>query len=284
MIGSELQTTPDGSTIRRNNLITVVLAAATLTVVLAIAVSCWPRDLAATSAPKPTTESSSAAWPQDWSAVDPQTTQEPTIPMYLDPEPRIPAEPTQSVQSGQPNSPATTTPAPNPTESLSLSFTALTGNGCPDTAASGSYAAFRSGSPITSVASGWHDGTCAGRYWSVPMSGRTDSDDAGTFVVWWFDLAPNKQARCDVWVFVPSAARDTEAAGSPTHYWVTRGRDDTTQIGTFAIDQRANRNAWMYGGRFTTDSGRIAVRLVNRGSGASGARHAAAQIEVGCGT
>ncbi|MBB5874203.1 hypothetical protein F4553_007637 [Allocatelliglobosispora scoriae] len=184
--------------------------------------------------------------------------------------------------SGSPG-PVRTSPTPRPVRSTAAAFTAVAGNGCAETATAGAFASFTAGEPVTNLAGGWTGTGCAaGRFWSVPMSGDAQRDDESTAVTWWFKVGGVTQGRCEVWVFIPKPAKETEAAGKPTHYYVTRGRGSTTVVGQFTVDQPDSRGAWAFGGTFALTGGQLAVELVNRGAGAGGARHAAGQVQIGC--
>jgi hypothetical protein len=161
-------------------------------------------------------------------------------------------------------------------------FVAVTGGGCPETANATYFAAYPAGGPVANLSGGWPGEGCTDRFWSVPMSGSTSADDPATYVLWWFHNLPIAGGTCGIWTYVPKGPRDEDVAGDPTFYEVLRGRDDRRVIGTFSVEQAPNRGTWAYGGAFDFDGGQIAVRLGNRGSGADGSRHGAAQILVNC--
>lgn len=215
--------------------------------------------------------------PPDWVQLTPEPedteSPEPTV------EPGVTAEP-----NGTPVSSGFATAGTPPTTSSPYSFTAVAGNGCAETAVAGSFAGFPAGSPVPSRLGGWRGSGCAGGlYWSVSMSGDANRDDDGVQVTWWFRTGTLTRGSCAFWVFVPGSDSATEVAGKPTFYQVIRGRDDATVVGTFTVDQTASRGSWVPAGRYALERGQIAVKLLNRGVGAQGARHAAAQIQAACG-
>ncbi|WP_405095610.1 hypothetical protein [Micromonospora sp. NBC_01412] len=268
-------------------IMTVVLVVVMVVVIRNDGPAQRPPAGAAGPADSPTTEPEAAreipvpvASPE-WTPLDPalETSAEPVV---------TAAPPVIGVAPGQtadpvPNRPAS--PAPKPTSASSYQFTALAGNGCAETATSGSSAAFPAGSPVASVRGGWSGPGCAGgTAWSVPMSGTADRSDSDVQVTWWFSTGRLARGSCAVWLFVPKPARELDAAGRPTFFQVTRGRKDSTVVGTFSIDQSAHRGEWVRAGSYPLEGGRIGVRLLNRGAGTGGARHGAGQVQVGCTT
>ncbi|WP_238019659.1 hypothetical protein KZZ52_15280 [Dactylosporangium sp. AC04546] len=159
-------------------------------------------------------------------------------------------------------------------------FTAVAGVGCRATGEAGHLAVYPAGSVPQTRRGGWSGAGCAGVFWAVPMSG-TSQDDPGTSVLWWFAPRGMTAASCDMFVYVPKAERPQDAAGRPTTYLVTRGRDDPTVIGSFAIDQPAQRGRWVPAGRYPLSDGRIGVKMANRGTSTAD-RHAAAQVSIEC--
>jgi translation initiation factor IF-2 len=158
----------------------------------------------------------------------------------------------------------------------------LTGVGCPATADASYLASYPAGTPVPTLPGGWTGNNCAGWFWSVPMSGSAATDDLGTFVLWYFNTGALPRGKCHIWVYVPQGNTPQEVAGNPTTYKVLRSRDDPQETGSFSIDQTANRAQWVDAGSFAFDGGHLAVKMVNRGSGAAGDRHAAAQLALGC--
>jgi len=222
--------------------------------------------------PEASAGSESPATPPDWLPLTPEVVATET--------------PAATMPPDEPSTPARTgAPIPRPTASRSYSFTAVAGAGCAETAGAGSVARYPASSPLVSMAGGWTGPGCArSLFWSVPMSGDGDRSDSDVQVLWWFDTGTSAAGSCEVWVYVPKAHREADAAGKPTTYKVLRGRADAMVVGTFTIDQTANRGSWVRGGSYRLDRGQIAVRLLNQGTGAPGARHAAAQVQVGCTT
>jgi translation initiation factor IF-2 len=162
------------------------------------------------------------------------------------------------------------------------SFIALTGGGCPETSYASYFAAYLAGRPVFNVSGGWAEQGCTDRFWSMPMSGVADRDEPLTYVMWYFKTSPVNRGACGIWTYVPKGGNETDSAGDPSFYQVLRSRDDRRVIGSFSIKQAANRGIWAYGGTFNFDGGQIAIRLGNRGTGANGARHGAAQVLVNC--
>ncbi|GAB3158373.1 hypothetical protein GCM10027290_61470 [Micromonospora sonneratiae] len=223
--------------------------------------------------------------PPDWTALTPgvtDVTAEPGVP----PGDVVPAVPGRSTEPGQPVVPGRpVTATPRQTSTRQYSFTAVAGPGCAETAKSGAFAAFTAGSRAVTISGGWKGTGCSdGVFWSVPMSGEAGRDDAGTSVTWWFNTGTSAQGSCGVWLYIPRSDREADVAGKPTFYQVTRGRGDATVIDTFTIDQTATRGTWVKAGSFPLQRGQIGVKMLNRGAGTGGTRHAAAQVQVGCTT
>jgi hypothetical protein len=161
-------------------------------------------------------------------------------------------------------------------------FVAVTGGGCPETSYASYFAAYLAGRPVFNLSGGWGEQGCSDRFWSVPMSGAADRDEPLTYVMWYFRTAPVNRGACGIWTYVPKGSDEKDSAGDPSFYQVLRSRDDRRVIGSFSIKQAPNRGTWAYGGTFNFDGGQIAIRLGNRGTGADGARHGAAQVLVNC--
>ena len=116
----------------------------------------------------------------------------------------------------------------------------------------------------------------------MPMSGSSDADDPGTYVMWWFVTGAVRHGTCKIWTYVPKPTNPMDVAGDPTKFVVLRGRTDPKVVGTFAVDQTDEQFSWHFAGSFPDESGTIAVKLVNRGAGSGGAHHGAAQVLVNC--
>jgi translation initiation factor IF-2 len=159
----------------------------------------------------------------------------------------------------------------------------VAGAGCPVTANAGAFARYRAGSAVKLLAGGFAGAGCAGWFWSVPMSGSATTDDPDTYVLWYFSTVPLSSGHCEIWVFVAQGSAPSDVAGKPTTYEVLRGRNDQRQTASFTVDQTANRGQWVDAGSFAFSGGQLAVKMVNRGSGAGGDRHAAAQLMPRCG-
>ncbi|MER7415947.1 hypothetical protein ABT346_04025 [Micromonospora peucetia] len=222
----------------------------------------------------------------EWTALEspPGVSAEPAVTAASPASGQMPQQPVDAVPNQPvdqvPNQPAS--PALKPT-SASYQFMALAGNGCAETATSGSSATFPAGSPVVGVRGGWSGPGCAGgTAWSVPMSGAADRSDSDIQVTWWFSTGTLARGSCAIWLFVPKPTREMDAAGKPSFFQVTRGRLDSTVVGTFSIDQPARRGEWVRAGSYPLEGGSIGVRLLNRGAGTGGARHGAGQVQVGC--
>ena len=208
----------------------------------------------------------------------------PADPVGTDPTPALPdlgataTTPPPKSGSGQP-----APKSPGPSDQAVPDGDLLTGVGCPTTANVTFFAHYLAGAPMEVRTGGYAGAGCAGWFWSVPMSGSA-TDDPDTYVVWSFTTAPLDHGHCEIRAYVPQAASAQEAAGNPTFYQVMRSRTDSKPTGSFSINQTANRGQWVDTGSFAFDHGQLAVKLVNRGSGTGGARHAAAQLMLRCGS
>lgn len=205
-------------------------------------------------------------------AAAPAPTLDPVSPVPEDtlspPEPLWPGgEPDQS------------TPRPATSRS-SARLVMVTGVGCRPSAEAGYFAAYPAGAVPPTRQGGWAGGGCTGVFWTVPMSGAPQ-DSPNMYVLWWFAPSGVTRASCDVSVYVPASTRSQDVAGRPTQYLVQRGREDTTVVGSFAIDQTINRGRWVSAGRYSLYNGQIAIRMGNRGTGLAD-RHAAAQVWLDC--
>jgi len=164
-------------------------------------------------------------------------------------------------------------------------FTALSGEGCPQTASSGyrNHGWFKDWYAVGK--GGWNSDGCTGRMIAVPMSGDANRDDPDNIVVWWFTVAAG--ATCGVSVYVPGTGNVMDAAGAPATYFVyptTAG--DGSSIGQFGVDQVHNQGRWVDTGRYLVSTGQLSVRMVTRGidwgPGRAGAHLGVSAVRVTC--
>ncbi|MDA3627916.1 hypothetical protein OU415_20955 [Saccharopolyspora sp. WRP15-2] len=174
----------------------------------------------------------------------------------------------------------------NPAPPAAPTFAAVAGPGC----AGGNYS--RPGY-YTDGEAGWKtapsgahaaDG-CNGSFDSLPMSGdpNKDGDNAA---VWRFTTGDVRQGSCQAWVFVPRGGI-TRVGGAPSYYTVYQTDQTSNPVGEFRIDQVGRQGQWVDAGRFPVGDGRLTIKLHSRGvdytsDGPTYARHAAAQVKLGC--
>ena len=246
---------------------TVLVTTLFMAIVLAIVATQWPRTapLAVTGSPGATSTAPRTVEPT------PQWTQ-------VTPDPEGP--------------PVERTPAPTPTPSgltgtpwavpPTGGFSAVAGDGCADTAVAGSFAAFAAGTPITNMPGGWLDANCVGMFWSVPMSGNATRDDPTVYVLWWFNVERYLAGQLRLLGVHPQRTARHRRGGAPHALpgdtWSHR-RDGDRQLHHRPTGQPRLVGIW---GDLALRDGQIAVKLVNRGAGTGGARHAAAQVKIGC--
>lgn len=164
-------------------------------------------------------------------------------------------------------------------------FTALSGEGCPQTASGGywNHGWFKDWYAVGK--GGWNSDGCTGRMIAVPMSGDANRDDPDNIVVWWFTVPAG--ATCGVSVYVPATGNVMDAAGEPATYFVyptTAG--DGSSIGQFGVDQVHNQGRWVDTGRYPVSTGQMSVRMVTRGvdwgPGRAGAHLGVSAVRVTC--
>jgi hypothetical protein len=107
----------------------------------------------------------------------------------------------------------------------------------------------------------------------MPLNGTRSHTDS-RYMVWWFDTATVSSARCDLWIFIPNTAD----AAATAQFAVIPDKNSSSTLGTFAVAESAKRNSWAYGGKWTMTGGKLAVKLLDQGSG----RVAAAAALVKC--
>jgi hypothetical protein len=163
-------------------------------------------------------------------------------------------------------------------------FTVVGGEGCRHTSATG----YRAVGAYTDGVRGWYkrsggwtgDG-CRGTFDAVPLSGHAGFEDRSAYALWSFSTAPVRTGRCSVSVYVPRGQlRDVGAR--PAWYQVLASERDHTAVGTFAVDQLANRGRWVDAGSYPLAGGDLAVKLTTRGVDPNGEHAAAAQMRVSC--
>ncbi|MET8546095.1 hypothetical protein ABZW03_36510, partial [Kitasatospora sp. NPDC004799] len=180
-----------------------------------------------------------------------------------------------------PNPPAAQQPAP-PAAKPPAPVTVIAGPYCKP---GGTYKAngwFDQGDKGWRNNSGGYSGDgCNGNYVSMPMSGDANKDDSGNSVVWTFTV--DKVSSCTLSVYIPGSGDVKQVGGNPSYYTVQSGGG---QIGSFSINQTANRGSWVNQGPFSY-RGPISVTLHSRGLDFSGgtvtyAHHAAAAVRATC--
>lgn len=134
---------------------------------------------------------------------------------------------------------------------------------------------------------GWTGDSCSGKYSAVPMSGDATHDDSNS-TVWTFKTGAVSSGSCQVSVYIPNDGDIKAVGGDPTYYTVQNqfGPGSGT-IGSFSINQTANRGHWVGAGSFSVSNGQLAVMLHTRGQDWSGstktyAHHAADAVKVSC--
>ncbi len=197
------------------------------------------------------------------------------------PPPTVDSSPSQSAEPApSPSAPAK--PAPPAT------YTAVTGEGCPQTKDHGYFRKGFAADWRTPPRGGWTGDGCRGAVVSVPMSGDPRKDDDDNVVVWWFTTAPVTTGNCAVSAYVPDTGTPSDSAGQPAHYLVFGTTDATgPAVGQFDVDQTRNRGRWVEGGRFPVSrGGRLSVRMVTRGidfgPGRDGAHLGVSALRVSC--
>jgi hypothetical protein len=165
-------------------------------------------------------------------------------------------------------------------------YTAVTGEGCSQTADHGYFRKGFAPDWRTRTSGGLATDGCHGAVVAVPMSGDARKDDNDNVVVWWFKTAPVTGGTCAVSVYVPDTGDASDSAGRPAHYLVF-GSDNATgaTIAEFDVDQTRNRGRWVDAGRFAT-GGRLSVRMVTRGvdfgPGRDGAHLGVSALRTNC--
>ncbi|MBX7266389.1 hypothetical protein KIF24_10370 [Micromonospora sp. Llam7] len=168
------------------------------------------------------------------------------------------------------------TTAAAPTAASGPDYDAITGLGCIRDGTQGYYTQGQSLSGWRTASTGGFGGYgCSGRYESMPLIG-TNSHTDNRYMVWWFDTNKVSAARCDLWIFVPKAADSADTA-STAYFAVIPSKNSTKTLGTFTVNEPATRNSWAYGGKWTMNGGKLAVKLLDRGAGRASAAAALAK-------
>ncbi|MER7859246.1 hypothetical protein ABTX61_09095 [Amycolatopsis japonica] len=190
----------------------------------------------------------------------------------------------QPQQQTQPQGERQGPPVPAP-RAKSVVYEGMAGRGC------GGGTQFTGVGAYSDGKAGWvnhGNGGCGTSFVSIPMSGDANRDDPSAYGVWTFNTGPVTAGSCAISVFIPSGDV-TVVGGSPSVYRVFDrfAVDKATPVGTFQIDQVANRGKWVSVGTFRANDGKLAVQLLNRGRDWAGstktyAHHAAAMIKANC--
>lgn len=134
---------------------------------------------------------------------------------------------------------------------------------------------------------GWTGNGCGGRYTAMPMSGNK-SKDARNSTVWTFATGKVSRGRCTISVYIPNNTNAKAVGGKPAYYTVQNQFSPRSgTIGSFKIDQTANRGRWVRAGNFPVSNGRIAVMMHDRGQDWTGttktyAHDAASAVRANC--
>ncbi len=175
-------------------------------------------------------------------------------------------------------------PAP-PAAAKTVSYEGTAGKGC------GGGTGFTGVGAYSDGKAGWvnhGNGGCGTSFASIPMSGDANKDDPSAYGLWTFNTGPVTTGTCTVSVFIPNGDL-TAVGGSPSVYRVYDrfAVEKGTPVGTFQVDQVANRGRWVSVGTFRINGAKLAVQLLNRGRDWSGsnktyAHHAAAAVKAKC--
>lgn len=184
------------------------------------------------------------------------------------------------VPSRSTTAPVVPAPAPSPSPSTStttavtggLDYDAITGLGCKRDNSTQDY--YTRGSGL----SGWRTATsggfggygCSGRYESMPLNGTSSHTD-NRYMVWWFATSKVSTADCDLWIFIPKAADAADTAAT-AYFAVLPDKDSGSTVGTFTVNESSARGTWAHSGRrWPMRNGKLAVKLLDRGSGRASA-------------
>jgi hypothetical protein len=179
--------------------------------------------------------------------------------------------PSRSVTAGAATgSPPAATAAPGaaakPAPRQPVRFTAVSGEGCQQNAASGCHRSGWHDDWYSKGSGGWSRDGCNGRVVSVPMSGSASRDDDSNVVVWWFRTTGIQEGTCTLQMYVPDTGNRRDAAGKPAHYLVFGSASpDSSPLSAFDVDQAANQGRWVTGTQVTLTGGQFSVRMVTRG-------------------
>ncbi len=185
-----------------------------------------------------------------------------------------PQNPGSSVQLvAQPKPTPTTTAGSPPTTSAPLAapvtWTALTGPGCPQDSSKGvSLDAWGS------TGGSWTGDGCQGFFrWSRVAGPRY----VHTFT-WWFDTPLSGGQDCSLSLYIPHPSDTSLAAAPAARYTVASG---SGTVGSFTLNQATHRGAWFAAGTFHFPTARVQLTLSNQGT-IDGTAVAAAPLRVTC--
>ncbi|MGW0858480.1 hypothetical protein [Streptomyces sp. NPDC002690] len=116
------------------------------------------------------------------------------------------------------------------------------------------------------------------------MSGSSSTRDTDTYWLWKFNYGASfSSGTCSVSVYVPNNPSKTYVGGTPSRYALYNSiHSGGTSAGSFTIDQTAHRGSWVSAGSWKVSGGPLTIRLVNTGTGADFAHHAAAPMRLSC--
>jgi hypothetical protein len=129
---------------------------------------------------------------------------------------------------------------------------------------------------------------CDGSFDAMPMSGSATSDDPDNYAWWSFSTSPVTNGGCNIGVYVPDDPSPQHVGGHPAVYQVYGSPGVSgTPLGSFAIDQPANRGQWVSGGNWPVTGGTLTVKVDSRGidwnsSGPDYAHIAVSAVRVSC--
>ncbi|MFF0205170.1 hypothetical protein [Streptomyces sp. NPDC005017] len=195
-----------------------------------------------------------------------------------------PARPRETTAA--PTKPATQAPAA-PTKPR---YSAVAGPSCASAGASFTYSGW-----FTDGKEGWQKyGTggygssgCNGDFFSLPMSGKTGSDN-GSALRWTFRTGAVTRGTCQVSVHIPNHTDIKAVGGKPSYYTVHAGTTGNDPIlRRFSLDQPSLRGRWVSAGGVRITGGVLTVKLHDRGVDGSGsqrtyAHHAGDAARVEC--
>ncbi len=160
--------------------------------------------------------------------------------------------------------------ATNASQARAVSFSAVTGYGCPSGAAASftQHGFWRQGLDgfLTEASGGPLSGSCNGSYDAMPMSGSTTQVDPDNYALWTFHTSPVASGVCQISVYVPDNPSIVLVGGDPAVYQVfAAARPTGHPVGAFNVDQRASRGKWINGGSWRVAAGVLTVKLLSLG-------------------